>query len=116
MINPRIFHGRHKREIDSTHAQDEEGGHVHHLTVAWVLDNGEDVVLDLKLNRDLIPDSYFEKYHKQVILTSYLWEAALVPNLHNASNIKFKLSWNYEESEARIPRIIAEFSLLKAST
>ena len=70
VINPRIFHGRHKREIDSTHDRDGEGGHVHHLTVAWNIDD-EDVVLDLKLNRDLIPDNYFEKYHKQVILTTF---------------------------------------------
>ena len=65
MISPRMFHARHKREIDSTHSSGEDGRHIHHLTVAWDLD-GEDYVLDLKLNRDLIPDNYFEKYHHQV--------------------------------------------------
>ena len=65
MISPRMFHGRHKREIDTTHSGNEEGSHIHHLTVAWDVD-GEDFVLDLKLNRDLIPDNYFEKYHHQV--------------------------------------------------
>ena len=39
--------------------------HVTHLTVAWDIE-GEDYVLDLKLNRDLIPDNYFEKYHHEV--------------------------------------------------
>ena len=39
--------------------------HVQHLTVAWDIE-GEDYVLDLKLNRDLIPDNYFEKYHHEV--------------------------------------------------
>lgn len=64
VISPRFFHGRHKREIDSTHDKDEEGSHIHHLTVGWDVD-GEDYILDLKLNRELIPESYFEKYHHQ---------------------------------------------------
>ena len=38
---------------------------MHHLTVAWDIE-GEDYVLDLKLNRDLIPDNYFQKYHHEV--------------------------------------------------
>jgi len=64
LISPRLYHGRHKREIDSTQDHEEEGHHVHHLTVGWVVDH-EDFVLDLKLNRELIPESYFEKYHHQ---------------------------------------------------
>ena len=66
MISPHLYHGRHKRELDSTKDEDEEGRHVHHLTVGWVVDH-QDFVLDLKLNRELIPESYFEKYHHQVI-------------------------------------------------
>ena len=65
VINPQMYHGRHKREIASTHSSEEEGRHIHHLTVAWDVD-GQDFVLDLKLNRDLIPEHYFEKYHHQV--------------------------------------------------
>ena len=65
VINPQLYHGRHKREIASTHSSEEEGRHIHHLTVAWNID-GQDYVLDLKLNRDLIPEHYFEKYHHQV--------------------------------------------------
>lgn len=64
VISPRLYHGRHKREIDSTHDANEEGSHIHHLTVGWDVD-GEDYILDLKLNRELIPESYFEKYHHQ---------------------------------------------------
>jgi len=71
LISPRLYHGRHKREIDSTQDHEEEGHHVHHLTVGWVVDH-EDFVLDLKLNRELIPESYFEKYHHQVNLLNFL--------------------------------------------
>ena len=65
LISPRLYHARHKREIADTRDTSAEGRHVHHLTVAWDLD-GEDFVLDLNLNRDLIPEKYFEKYHHQV--------------------------------------------------
>ena len=65
VVNPRLLHGRTKREIPGTEDSQEEGGHVHHLTVAWVLDD-QDVLLDLKLNRDLLPESYTEKYQHQV--------------------------------------------------
>merc|ERR1719410_371836 len=64
VVNPRLLHGRTKREIPGTEDSQEEGGHVHHLTVAWVLDD-KDVLLDLKLNRDLLPESYREKYQHQ---------------------------------------------------
>ena len=70
MISPRLYHGRHKRELESTRDKEEEGRHVHHLTVGWVVDH-QDFVLDLKLNRELIPESYFEKYHHQVIFVGY---------------------------------------------
>ena len=67
VVSPRLLHGRHKREIPGTEDSQEEGGHVHHLTVAWVLDD-QDVLLDLKLNRDLLPESYTEKYQHKVRL------------------------------------------------
>ena len=67
VVSPRLLHGRHKREIAGTEDSQEDGGHVHHLTVAWVLDD-EDVLLDLKLNRDLLPESYTEKYQHKVRL------------------------------------------------
>ena len=65
VVSPRLLHGRHKREIPGTEDSEEEGGHVHHLTVAWSQDD-QDVLLDLKLNRDLLPESYTEKYQHQV--------------------------------------------------
>ncbi|GLG97297.1 ADAM 17-like protease [Gryllus bimaculatus] len=37
------------------------GAHIHDLTIGYVVD-GKDYVLDLRLNRELIPESYFERY------------------------------------------------------
>ena len=54
-------------QVQSSHSKEEEGGHAHHLTVAWFDDKtGKDIVVDLNLNRDLIPESYAERYHHQV--------------------------------------------------
>jgi len=65
LISPRLYHGRTKREVESSHSED-EGGHAHQLTVAWVDNNtGQDVLVDLNLNRDLIPESYMERYHHE---------------------------------------------------
>lgn len=65
LISPRLYHARHKRELRHTRDLEEEGRHVHHLTVAWDIGD-EDFVLDLELNRDLIPDTYWQKYHNEV--------------------------------------------------
>ena len=45
----------------------ESGGHSAHLTVAWLDDLGKEAVMDLRLNRELIPESYMERYQHQVI-------------------------------------------------
>ena len=66
MVSPRLIHGRHKREISHTKDSKEDGGHVHDLTVAWVDMDDKDVMMDLKLNRDLLPESYKEKYQHKV--------------------------------------------------
>jgi len=39
--------------------------HLSHLTVAFTLGD-KDVLMDLQLNRDLLPQGYFEKYHHKV--------------------------------------------------
>ena len=55
--------------MQSSHSKEEEGGHAHQLSLAWVDTNtGKDIVVDLNLNRDLIPESYAERYHHQVKL------------------------------------------------
>ena len=55
--------------MESSHSAEDEGGHAHQLTVAWVDENtGQDVLVDLNLNRDLIPESYMERYHHEVRL------------------------------------------------
>ena len=56
-------------QVESSHSTEDEGGHAHQLTVAWVDNNtGQDVLVDLNLNRDLIPESYMERYHHEVRL------------------------------------------------
>ena len=59
---------RSKREIATTRSDDETSQrHIDHLTVTF--EGGEDerqFVLDLQLNRQLIPDNYFQRTHKQV--------------------------------------------------
>ena len=56
-------------QVQSSHSKEEEGGHAHQLSLAWVDTNtGKDIVVDLNLNRDLIPESYAERYHHQVKL------------------------------------------------
>jgi hypothetical protein len=68
LINPRLYHARHKREIASSRDDGgASGGHLSHLTVAFTLAGGEkEMILDLQLNRDLLPQGYFEKYHHKV--------------------------------------------------
>ncbi|KAF4523263.1 hypothetical protein B566_EDAN006886 [Ephemera danica] len=63
VIRPRVFYGRKKREIAST--RNEDGQHVHDIVVNIADNEGRDWLLDLKLNRDLLPKSYFEKYQHQ---------------------------------------------------
>ncbi|GJQ69047.1 hypothetical protein Trydic_g15703 [Trypoxylus dichotomus] len=62
LIKPRIYHGREKRQISTTR-EEGGGGHLHHLTVAYDVD-GQNYVLDLNLNRDLLPKGYFHRYQK----------------------------------------------------
>jgi hypothetical protein len=66
VIHPRVFHARSKREIATTRS-DENGSperHLDHLTVTFEAERV--FVLDLQLNRQLIPENYFQKTHKQV--------------------------------------------------
>ena len=67
VVSPRLYHPRHKREVSSSL---EEGltttTHLSHLTVAFTLGDDREVLLDLQLNRDLLPLGYFEKYHHKV--------------------------------------------------
>ncbi|XP_071445169.1 disintegrin and metalloproteinase domain-containing protein adm-2 [Hetaerina americana] len=62
-FRPRFAHGREKRSIFGSARAGEEGGHIHHLSVGFDVD-GKDYLLDLQLNRELIPKSYFERHQK----------------------------------------------------
>ncbi|XP_058056165.1 uncharacterized protein LOC131207564 [Anopheles bellator] len=58
-IRPQLQHGRDKRLLTSTH--EENGLHASHLTLTYRLDEA-DVILDLQLNEQLIPDGHFLSY------------------------------------------------------
>ncbi|XP_067007544.2 disintegrin and metalloproteinase domain-containing protein 12 isoform X2 [Anabrus simplex] len=59
-FKPQFYHGRLRREISSSN-DDTEGGHISDLTIALNVE-GNHYLLDLQQNRNLITDSYFEKY------------------------------------------------------
>ncbi|XP_053669085.1 uncharacterized protein LOC128719486 [Anopheles marshallii] len=60
-ITPQLQHGRHKRSLTNT--REENGLHATHLTISYTL-NEADVILDLQLNKRLIPDGHFLSYQK----------------------------------------------------
>ncbi|XP_077287628.1 uncharacterized protein LOC143912233 isoform X2 [Arctopsyche grandis] len=62
IIKPKIFHGREKRQISTTLEQ--EGLHIHDLTISYDID-GEQYLLDLRLNRELIPSNFFVRHQLQ---------------------------------------------------
>ncbi|XP_050071773.1 uncharacterized protein LOC126559645 [Anopheles maculipalpis] len=58
-ITPQLQHGRHKRSLTNT--REENGLHATHLTLSYTLIEA-DVILDLQLNKALIPDTHFLSY------------------------------------------------------
>ena len=67
VARPRFFHAAKNAEIAHTRRNDTR--HRHHLdqiTVRVEVDGGKELVLDLALNKHLIPDTYFEKFHEKV--------------------------------------------------
>ena len=72
IIQPKVYHAREKREIDvenvspSIRSQNQtKAEEIDHLTVSFT-SRGKEYVVDLQLNRQLIPLNYFQKYHKKV--------------------------------------------------
>uniref|UniRef100_A0A1B6CSJ8 Peptidase M12B propeptide domain-containing protein n=1 Tax=Clastoptera arizonana TaxID=38151 RepID=A0A1B6CSJ8_9HEMI len=61
VFKPRIYHGLKKREVHSTKEHKNSLIHLHHITIEVKL-NKMKYVLDLRLNKDLIPKNYFEKH------------------------------------------------------
>ena len=71
-IQPKVYHVREKREIDvenvspSIKSQNQtKAEEIDDLTVSFT-SRGKEYVVDLQLNRQLIPLNYFQKYHKKV--------------------------------------------------
>ena len=65
-IEPELFHGVSGRSI--SHTKGNNASSKHHLdrVTAKIAVDGRELVLDLKLNRELIPDTFYERYHDQV--------------------------------------------------
>jgi hypothetical protein len=59
LVKPRMYHGRQKRKITTT-KNENDLHHLDHLTVTLPIDN-EELVLDLTLNKQLIPEGFFRK-------------------------------------------------------
>lgn len=59
LVTPHLTHTRTKRHITTTAHKD---GHVHDITLGINMGD-KDVLIDLQLNRDLLPKDYFEKYY-----------------------------------------------------
>ena len=72
VIQPKVFDTREKQEIDlqkldvekvqngTSHSQ-----HLDDLTIAFA-SKGQKYIVDLQLNHHLIPNGYFQKFHKEV--------------------------------------------------
>ena len=84
IVTPKLYHGRSKREVTSSRdvhdVTDVTRRHLDRMTVTLGSDDDErQFVLDLKLNRDLIPKNYFQKTHKQVRNASNYLTSQYVP-------------------------------------
>jgi hypothetical protein len=71
VVAPKVFHSRPKRDIASTAGNSSTGEglpsrHADRLALALETDDGRPLVLDLVLNRQLIPQNYFQSTHQQV--------------------------------------------------
>ncbi|CAH1286643.1 unnamed protein product [Diabrotica balteata] len=61
LVKPKLYHGREKRQISST--KEKSGKHTDHLQITLEVD-GEDMILDLTINKDLIPEGFFHKHQE----------------------------------------------------
>ncbi|XP_074027845.1 disintegrin and metalloproteinase domain-containing protein meltrin isoform X1 [Leptinotarsa decemlineata] len=61
LVKPKIYHGREKRQIATT--LEESGEHTNHLQITLEVD-GKDVILDLTLNKHLLPKGFFHNYQQ----------------------------------------------------
>ncbi|CAH0554467.1 unnamed protein product [Brassicogethes aeneus] len=64
LVKPRLHHGREKRQISST--KDEGTEHLDHVTIKLDVEN-EEFILDLTLNKQLIPKGFFYRYQEKGI-------------------------------------------------
>ena len=72
VIHPKVYHTVKKHEIDLKQAnqkkksqKDAQIQDLNDLTLKFQSE-GQNFIIDLHLNHQLIPDGYFQKYHKEV--------------------------------------------------
>ena len=103
VIHPKVYHTVQKHEIDlkqvtqkKTTQRDAKIHDLNDLTLTFQSE-GQNFIVDLHLNHQLIPDGYFQKYHKEVssisnnIFSMYLNIVLQRINLTSAT-ILFKIS------------------------
>ncbi|XP_057657242.1 uncharacterized protein LOC130894422 isoform X1 [Diorhabda carinulata] len=61
IVKPKLYHGREKRQISST--KQKTGTHTDHIQIKMEVD-GQDMILDLTINKDLIPQGFFHKHQE----------------------------------------------------
>uniref|UniRef100_A0A8D9DYB4 Disintegrin and metalloproteinase domain-containing protein 12 n=1 Tax=Cacopsylla melanoneura TaxID=428564 RepID=A0A8D9DYB4_9HEMI len=79
LVQPSYLHSRTKRQISSTKLNQDSTEHINHLAVKYSINNTL-YILDLILNRDLLPASYFEKHQQD--------GAYVIRNRTNAKDIE----------------------------
>ena len=69
VIQPKVYCVRKKREVDiqNLNRKSKSVENLNDLTVSFT-SRRQDYVIDLRLNHQLIPHGYFQKYHRQVII------------------------------------------------
>ncbi|XP_037811310.1 disintegrin and metalloproteinase domain-containing protein 9 [Lucilia sericata] len=69
VIRPKIHHARHKREI--RHTLDADGLHASHITLTYH-HKGQQILIDLKRNDDLLPSEHFLRYQNSNITQGHV--------------------------------------------
>lgn len=70
IVRPRLFQTGSKRSLETTRRTKVEEAvddrrHLDDVTVEFEADNRQPIALDLRLNRELVPDGYFQKFHRK---------------------------------------------------
>ncbi|XP_060528706.1 disintegrin and metalloproteinase domain-containing protein 12 [Cylas formicarius] len=62
LVKPKIYHGREKRQVSTT--EEKGGAHANYVQITMEVD-GQEMILDLTLNKQLIPKGFFQKHQEK---------------------------------------------------